>query len=365
MDLASNGPAAQKAPAASSAAAPESRGLGNWLLPKLAASPLQEWYYRREAFVPVFMLHRLAQPECGIRGHDPDTVRQQLGWLRDHGWRFISAETLVETWRDGGQLPARSAVFTVDDGYHDQYRMAEIFDEFHCPATFFLITDFLDGKVWIWDAQLQYLFEQTRLEALDYRPYDDPQHPVQRHALGSLEERYRAHRTIRERLKALPNERVYAEVARLYRLADVEFPQAPPECHRPMSWDQARELVRRGHSIAPHTAPYRMLSRLPAPEAAAEIESSWHRLAKEGGEAPTVFAYPNGRAQDYDDEARQALARLNCRLAFSTEPGHARRTHLQNSPYDIPRFAMPDNLRDLSQYASWIEHAKDKLRNKK
>lgn len=334
------------------------------LLPLLAASPLQELAFRQGEFLPVFVAHRLAQPEHGIRGHQPEQLREQLEWLRRHRWQLLSLSTALQHLEEGRPLPSRSVVFTIDDGFQDQYDMAmEIFGDYDCPLTLFVITGFLDGALWPWDDQLLYLIHHCPLPALNYQPESSPDSPPLHLPLGDEEQRRQALYTLRDHLKLQPNHQIYDEVSRLYRLAEVEQPSGPPRPFWPMRWDQARDLVRRGHHLAPHGVSHRILTRLNHQEARREISNSRQIIEDRTGFSSSLFAYPTGRSQDYGQREMALLEDLGFTAGLTTEPGHLRPHHLTGPQrYALPRFGLPTSLADFCQYLSWIEMLKDEWR---
>lgn len=342
--------------------------LANWLkdvIPALASSRLQEWMFQRDAFVPVFMLHRVEDPALGVRGHTLPRLERQLAWLRKHRWELISLETLAQRWDAGAGTAARTAVFTIDDGYLDQYTLAEqLFDHYDCPVTYFATTDFLDGNIWLWDAQLDYLFHRAQQPLIEYRAYQNPDNPQLQLNLSTPQTTRQAFRQVRELLKRLPQATVYTEVARISTLLDVELPAQPPPAFAPMNWDQAADLERRGHTVAPHSCTHRMLSRLAPEDARQEIIDSWRTVESRMGRTPQVFAYPNGMPEDFSATDTEVLRTLGCQLAVSTRPGHAHPQMLAGAErFAVPRFSVPDDMAYFCQYVSWIEQFKDRFRN--
>jgi hypothetical protein len=101
----------------------------------------------------IFTLHRKANPEFGIGGHDPAMVRKQLEFLLRHGYRMVTMD-VIDAWVNGEDMDMTNTVaFTFDDGYRDQADLIrEVFLPLGVPASMFLITDFIDGKDWPWDA---------------------------------------------------------------------------------------------------------------------------------------------------------------------------------------------------------------------
>ena len=98
---------------------------------------------------------------------------------------------------------------------------------------------------------------------------------------------------------------------------------APPTRERQMlNWDEVRrtmDLTRYGG----HTHTHPILSRLDRDAAEREIRTCRDRIADETGRAPTLFAYPNGRAADFTTETQDLLRQSGFQVAFSTIEGIA------------------------------------------
>src|SRR5688572_17032016 len=110
----------------------------------------------------VFMSHRFSAPELGVSGQDPQALRQTLAELRKRRYHLISLEELFRRLRQNERIE-RAVAFTIDDGYLDQGLIAgPVFAEFDCPVTIFTVTDFADGKIWLWWDRIEWIFEQTR-----------------------------------------------------------------------------------------------------------------------------------------------------------------------------------------------------------
>ena len=85
----------------------------------------------------------------------------------------------------------------------------------------------------------------------------------------------------------------------------------------PMSWDDARDLARRGFTIGAHGLRHTVLTRETEPEALRDIEQSIADVSSELGTQCTTFAFPNGNYT-----ARLARFALKCgvQTVMTTEP---------------------------------------------
>lgn len=86
---------------------------------------------------------------------------------------------------------------------------------------------------------------------------------------------------------------------------------------RPMSWDEARDLHRRGFTIGAHSVTHAILTRETRTRAFAEIEESLDRVALELGAPCRTFAFPNG---NYNAELLQHAARSGATTIMTAEP---------------------------------------------
>ncbi|MEJ2452503.1 MAG: hypothetical protein P8047_17915 [Gammaproteobacteria bacterium] len=120
--------------------------------------------------IPIFMMHRMrtAGDPLSLSATSDEHLRRCLDYLRKKHYRFISIRELATALSNRQPLPQKCAVFTMDDGFEDQARVAApVFREFDCPVTIFLITGMLDQQLWPWDDQVAYLINTTKVASFD------------------------------------------------------------------------------------------------------------------------------------------------------------------------------------------------------
>ena len=106
-----------------------------------------------------------------------------------------------------------------------------------------------------------------------------------------------------------------------------------------MSSAQVHALHQAGMEIGAHTVTHPILKGMPAADVRAEIDDNRRALAAITGQAPTLFAYPNGRpGVDYDDATAQVVKELGFAAAVSTAWRAAR---------------VGDDLMQLPRYTPW------------
>ncbi len=318
-------------------------------------SPLPRWIGRRLAppFLPIFMLHRCTDDSGQPDRDQIQAFRDCLAWFRSQGYRALSLQQLFESMDAGEPLPTHSAVFTVDDGFHDQAEiLGPLFADFDIPLTYFVITDFLEGRVWSWDDQLLYILEHSTQEKIGITLPDGRDFVIDR----SMP---KAHRPVRDALKSCKQARIYQWLDHLYEAAGVDRPGDIPDRFRPMSWPQAQALIDQGHAIAPHTRSHRILSQLDDEDAQQEILGSWEDLQRRLPDCSPVFAYPTGRSKDFTRRDRKLVEDSPLIGAVATDP---RAVLPSDDRYALPRFGMPSNIEDFMQYLDYIEVLKGKFR---
>jgi len=289
------------------------------------------------ARLSTFIFHRvLPQPDDLLPG-EPDAARF------DRILAFIASNFHVLSLADAapqlaaGQLPAAAACITFDDGYQDNYTIAApILRRHGLTATFFIATGFIGGGR-MWNDTVIEAARGAAPGELDWRDLG-----LGLYRMGDAASRVSAYGDALTRLKHLEQadrtERT-TEIARRAGLAS--------RSDLMMSREQVIGLRNQGMTIGGHTQSHPILRRLPPQQARAEIEGGRDELADWLGEAPSLFAYPNGQpGQDYDDRDVAMVRRAGFHAAVSTAPAAAgaRSDLLQLprfTPWDrsMPRFA--------------------------
>lgn len=116
----------------------------------------------KTAQVVVLCYHRVEGSAGGTLSIAPDLFRQHMQRLRDSGIHVISMQDFLAWRRNEKNIPAKSALITIDDGYVSAFEVARpILKEFGYPWTFFIYTKYVGtgGKSVAWE-QLAALREE-------------------------------------------------------------------------------------------------------------------------------------------------------------------------------------------------------------
>lgn len=267
--------------------------------------------------------------------HDVDSLRRQLDYVRRH-FTVLPLPEGLERMRTG-TLPDRAAALTFDDGTRNLLtQVAPVLRELRLPAAVFLATGPMGSDETLWPDRLWSAFAATTAGEVDLCDAGLRVFPLRTDAQRGL-----AYAQAVLRLKDFPDgERIARSNALTAALGQAATTGPGP--FRLLSWDEARALAADGLvTLHPHTVTHPILSRCPDAKVDQEISDSCGALERETGQAPTIFAYPNGRAQDFDDRAKSALRRNGVRWALSTSPGYADPT---SDPLALPRISIGSNL---------------------
>jgi peptidoglycan/xylan/chitin deacetylase (PgdA/CDA1 family) len=327
------------------------------LLSKAIPSALVKKYVGQ--FIPVFMLHRLT-PTNTNKDEPVDYLKHVewcLSYVRRNNYNPITLMTLARYLENGMELPEKSVVFTFDDGFYDQYEVAlPLFSRFDINFTCFVITDFLDNKLWPWDDQIKYAILESKVRNSFKVTYANIENIID---LSSEENRKKSIENIRDVIKRNDQKNLYQWLALFYEKLEVDMPKEIPDEFKPMTWSQAQELINKGNEVSAHTKTHRILSCLSNDDAKYEISHSVRRVSEKLSGSSPLFAYPTGRLRDFLQRDIENLRKMKIKLSVTTE---ARHVFPNDNLYLIPRFPLPKSKFQFIEYLSCIEAIKQKYR---
>jgi peptidoglycan/xylan/chitin deacetylase (PgdA/CDA1 family) len=286
-----------------------------------------------------------------------------LAYLRKKRYNLVSLEDLLRSLVKGTIRP-RTVAFTIDDGYFEQATVgAPVFAEFDCPVTTFLTSGFLDGSLWFWWDQIEYVFRNATRRELQT-------------TLGPAELKYRwdnerargeAQASFTAICKDAADEIKIDGIRFLAQQAGVELPKQPPPQYAPMTWDLARACEQRGMTFGPHTVTHPILSRTTDEQSTWEISHSWERLRAELFHPVPIFCYPNGKLSDFGPRELETLIKIGMIGGVTGVEGYAGPEAFRDSSaarFKIPRFGCRNALPYVVQCASGFERFKQLLRGR-
>jgi peptidoglycan/xylan/chitin deacetylase (PgdA/CDA1 family) len=290
------------------------------------------WWKRRH--LPIVMYHGVVEQPLPMDCWHMlarSEFESQLEWLARR-YRVLPLEEALQRLY-AGTLPPRSCALTFDDGYANNHDVAfPALRRLGLPATIFLVSGHVGGEDPLWPDRLWLSIAGNGPSHLDLEGWG-----LGVYALEDARDREGAYVRLVTRLKAVPARRK-DEVLRFVE-AQRSWPAAPvPQAFRLLDWTQVQALSSSGLvTFGAHTLTHEILSQQEDAEVEAAIRDSHAALCRRLARAPSVFAYPNGRAVDFDARARDAVRKAGIPFALSTVKGLA---HLDADPFALPRVSV-------------------------
>jgi len=247
----------------------------------------------------------------------PETLDRQCAFLRRRFHPVPLAE-IARSFETGAPLPPKALAVTVDDGYRDFFLDGfPVFRKWQIPVTVFLMTDFLDRKLWPWWNRVDYAARNGR--AARVRLSLLPGRAAEELPLETGEQREHAAAAIRDQLVKVPHRVRLAFLEALPGLFDVAIPPQPPPEHAALTWDDVRQLAAAGVEFGSHTRTHPILPSVEDRSLVEEeLAGSKARIEQELGRPAIHFCYPNG---DHDDATVAAVARCGFQTAVTIRKG--------------------------------------------
>ena len=275
------------------------------------------WALTRRARKPgcvVLRYHRVGVRTDPFPNLDVADFRAQMAWIT-RNCRVIAPEDFRERAISGQSVPGRPDVLvTFDDGYRDYHDHAyPVLRQYGIRAMNFLCTRFVDDPSLIgwWDRLHLAVRATVKPRAvLPWTPEPFELNDAGKKAFLVAAKNY---------VKGQPE--LDKETTMQLMLGALDIDAAALRVPRQtMSWDEVRDASE-FTAYGGHTHNHVIVSRLDAQALDNEIRTCRERIEAESGGPIETFAYPNGRAIDFTEEAKMLLKRNGFRTAFTTIDG--------------------------------------------
>ncbi len=265
----------------------------------------------RRPGVHVLMYHRIGSLDPEFDGLALDAFSDYLHWLSRNATLIRASDMYDPALYKRRGKPA--VLLTFDDGYRDfRVNAYPILKKYNAPALVFLPTQAVQQGGTIWP------------EALSCRLLRVERAGMQVRFLGRLQSQHRAclmqyGKKVATALKAVSN------AQRLAFLEDVENTLLtlgidPTIERQMMTWDEiasTQPLIEYGA----HTHSHPIVSSMTNAEFTSDMRTCCDLLERGLGHRPQTFAWPNGRAEDFDEAATNTLRDLGFTQVFTTVEG--------------------------------------------
>ena len=261
--------------------------------------------------VPILMYHRFSRDE-EFGKTSRATFESHLGYLTKH-YKISSLDKLIEYRRKGEAIPPRFAAITIDDGYRDFYDIAfPVLKKFNVPATLYLVTNFVDGKNWIWTDKARYILGNTSADQCNIIIGSKKIEVI----FSDNETRLNAAGSINSELKKMPDDKKDSMLRDIASQLDVAVPDLPPDAFKALGWSEAREMQEANIEIGSHTANHPILTNVDEVSLADELRVSKLMLEEKLKKQTIHFCYPNGNVSQSERDAVEKAGYLS---AVTTE----------------------------------------------
>jgi len=284
-----------------------------WLLLRLIRSPRILLYHGITEGNSVF----------GIENYRKKFIPQedflrQIQFLKKN-FKIVSLENLVKTLFHSPKQAEGMLAVTFDDGYQNVYRVAwPILKKYNIPFTVFLTTDFIEKQKPLWVDRLEYAIGRNKKDKLKLRgkgfDFDLP--------LDSPEEKMNADSKIRTFGKLIPESEKQILINQVVKECEADLTNHISEepNYRPLNWNEISEMVNSGlATMASHTKNHAIAIRVPSEEFEKDVLESKSIIEDRLRMKCSIFAYPNGKKEDFSEKTTEILKKQGFKIALTTE----------------------------------------------
>ena len=246
--------------------------------------------------------------DWGITRVMPKQFRRQIEFALERGFTF---QTISEYLSHKNDHSKRIAI-TFDDGYKSVFTKAFPFlKENNIPATVFLTTGAIDNNDLIWTDKLNLLknIDRSAKLTINNKTYTADQLKKTK----TLEE-------IKSYFKSLPNADKDEEINTLLSQSSTNCNSIAQD-DKMLSWEDIASMDKEEIEFGTHTVTHPILTKIEKSEAEKEIVDSKKRIESMLKKPVTTFCYPNGQAQDFDENIINIVKNNGFRCAVTTIEG--------------------------------------------
>lgn len=301
--------------------------------------------------VLILMYHRFSEEPHPYKISEEE-FESHLIYLAKHN-NVLTLDEFVEAKLKGEELPPNSAVITIDDGYSDAYDIAfPLLKKYKMPATLYAITDFVDGKIWLWTDLMRYLLLTSEA---GFFSYEHPNGELVESELEDDLQKLEFAGSVNSILKKLPDNEKDFRIREIAESLEVKIPEKPTRSFAPITWEQAREMDKSWVSIESHTVTHPILPNVDKTQLEFELTHSKERLEKILERKVEHFCYPNG---SLDETVRQATEDAGYKSATTTEYGF---NNGRSDMFLLKRIDASPNIANFAQSVSGFEQMRQKI----
>ncbi len=288
----------------------------------------------------IFMLHRVHDfekdklPANENMKITPKFLENFILKLKSEGYSFISLDRLHEILQNN-ETVEKHAVFTLDDGYKDNYDYAyPIFKKYKIPFTIYITTSFPEKNAILWWYEIEDLIMKHDEIILSNNA---------KYTCKSIEQKTKAFLEIRALIISLQQKNLLSQLNNLFDNYDVDW---AGKCYElTMNWAQIKELSKDEMvTIASHTTHHYALRQLDDDECKSEIKEANKLIELRIGGKVEHFAYPFGGVNEVGTREFNLIKSLGLKTAVTTRVGGIYPEH-KDFPELLPRIMLTEDFK--------------------
>ena len=285
-----------------------------------------------------------------------EDFQKQLEWI-GKVFRPASLAELLDHLNGAKRLPRRSVVITFDDGYRNNLTIAApILQKLGVPALVSVATDYIGTDRILWSDEVNrrvYFWPRPTL------PMPDSESGIETAPMPATRQgREELASAVRRRAKKFDQTQRDRYLDTLRQEPCPALDGASKELLGFMTWEEVRQLTRRGIDVGSHSATHPILSRVLEARLDWELRASKERIEKELGRKCRAITYPNGGKDDVTEGVLTAAARAGYEVGFALNNRFA---DLRGNRLAIERINVPGQT-PLAVFQCWASGLRSRLR---
>ena len=271
----------------------------------------------------IFMLHRVSPfetdkllPNENMK-ISPEFLEKIIIELREKKYEFISLDRLSQILGNKEKVE-KKIVFTLDDGYKDNYELAyPVFKKYNVPFTIYITTSFPEKSAVLWWYVLEDLIiANNQLTLSNGKKY----------ICGTTQEKINAFMEIREIIISFAPNEFLKKLNELFANYSVNWYKYSNVLT--MSWEDIQKLSQDELvTIGGHTTNHFALNMLSKDEVVKEVLDANQLIELKTGKKVNHFSYPFGSRKEIGKREFDIIKSLNFKTSTTTRNGNIYYAH--------------------------------------
>ena len=299
--------------------------------PMLTFLSRKEWQ-AKGAIGVVYMLHHITKKNPnGIPTNEdlkvsPSFLDHIIQKYKKANYQFLSLDDLEVVIKSDKEPSRPFIVFTIDDGYADNFTQAlPIFEKYEVPFSVFIATDFINHNSILWWDILEDLILHNNNIHFGNKTYN----------CNSFQEKWDAFRIIRETILKYDQNNLVNELQEAFSHYSIDW--YAPVKEQALTWEQVKELSNHPLcTIGGHTVSHPALNKLNDTDFYREIAEGIAILKDKIGHDIYHFEYPYGSSSEIGEREYQLVKKFDFKTVFTSYGGCITTDNKSNTTH-LPR----------------------------